>query len=241
MSNWYAFVLLIGTFQFAGFMSENSCRDSEYIIEQSKKQYDPKDVWTTSALYLHIQEPRPQTPHRYSILNLDNSSGAFQLTREYDIGVIEYLIDDKGNAEIRLNGSPEISEEHRKEYRLQDERIFSYRAFYQTINGLPMSLSPEIWLSISEPKIVRFEGSDVYRIDLELKEPIISKYWTVMISVDDYVLTGLQFRHEDNAAKEDELILFEGQYSVGTMTLHRFRHWYLFDSRTYLGSDILLK
>lgn len=104
-----------------------------------------------------------------------------------------------------------------------------------------MSLSPEMWLSINEPKIVRFEGSDVYRIDLELKEPMISKYWTVMISVDDYVLTGLRFRHEDNASKEDELILFEGQYSVGAMTLHRFRHWYLFESRKYLGSDILLK
>lgn len=237
----YAIIFLIGTFQANDLTPPYRCQNSSYILDQSKKQQDPEGAWPVAGLSFHIQEPRPQTPQRFSKLRLDNRTGAFSLIREYEPGTIERIIDEKGNAEILLNGSPDISEELRKEYRLNNESNFGYRSFYQTINGLPMSLTANKWLNISDAQTMNFDGREVYSIQLELKEPMISKYWTLMIAADNYNLVALRFRHEDSADQEDELIIFDGDYRLDSMTIPRFRHWYLFDSREYLGSDVILK
>jgi len=76
---------------------------------------------------------------------------------------------------------------------------------------------------------------------MELKEPMINKYRTVMIAGDNYKLPALRFRYEESVGQDDELIEFEGAYRMDKRTLPRFRHWYLFDSREYPGSDIILK
>ena len=237
----YAILFLIGTFQANDLYSEHTCQNSIYILEQSQKQHDPETTWPAAAISLHIQEPRPQTPQRFSKLKLDNRTGAFSLIREYEPGTIERIIDENGNARILLNGRPHISEELRKEYRLNSESNFGYRSFYQTINGLPMSLTANKWASISDAETTDFDGREVYSIEIQLKEPMISKYWTLMVATDNYKLVALRFRHEDSTDQEDELILFDGDYRLDSMTIPRFRHWYLFDSREYLGSDIIVK
>ncbi len=237
----YVIIFLIGTFHANDLRLAYECQNSTYILEQSKKQHDPEDAWPAAAISLHIQEPRHQTPQRFSKLRLDNRTGAFSLIREYETGTIERIIDEKGNAEILLNGSPDISEELRNEYRLNSENNFGYRSFYQTINGLPMSLTANKWQNISDAQTMNFDGREVYIIQLELKEPMISKYWTLMVATDNYNLVALRFRHEDSVDQEDELIKFDGDYRLGSMTIPRFRHWYLFDSREYLGSDVILK
>lgn len=213
---------------------------SREILQESRDVYDPEGRWHNMRLSIHIQEPRPQTPQRYSELMLDNESGAFRLSRTYEPGIIERRISADGKSQILLNGSTDIPASIREQYRLSEESNFGYRNFYRTINGLPMSFTESLWKRLDEAQKGIFDGQAVYKIRAELKEPIISKFWELMIASEDYRLIALRFDHEDEQ-RPDELIVFNGSFSTGGISIPRYRNWYEYKSRIYLGSDVIVK
>jgi len=239
--------ILILAIAFSGAVSDSiqylssGMESSIAILEKSRIAHDPSGRWDTFRFSIHIQEPRPQTPLRYSELMLDNQTGAFRLKRIYEPGTIERIITEDEESQILLNGSSDIPAQVREEYRLSEDSNFVYRNFYQTINGLPMSLTEEKWINIEEPEKITFDEQSVYQIRVELAEPMISKYWELMIDSEDYSLVALKFDHSEDGDRPDELILFDGSLSLGGITIPRFRHWYYYDSREYLGSDVIVK
>lgn len=216
-------------------------RSASEIIESSQKWYDPKGVWERVEFQIHIQEPRPQTPFRYSGLFLDNSTKEFRLTRTVEDGVVERIITPTGEAKVLLNGDGGFSEQLKEKHGLGAERNTVYRSFYQTMYGLPMSLNDKIFEALQREADSLFREKEVYVIRLTLKEPIISKEWLLYIGKEDFSLVGLKFDHSDNSDRQDELIHFDGEFRFGDMTIPRFRHWYYDDSQEYLGSDIIVK
>lgn len=213
---------------------------SEEILKNAIQKFDPNGKWSSAEIRLHIREPRPQTPARYSDLILNNGNGSFRLAREYEVGEIVRIIDKSGNSEIRLNGFVTIPDEIRGQYRLQKESNFGYRDFYRTIHGLPATLQEPFVKEVGQAEIELFEGSEVYRIPLELKEPMITSQWELLVSKEEFRIVALRFVRPPGDQSENELIIFEGSYSLNGMNIPRFRHWYLEDSREYLGSDIIL-
>lgn len=210
------------------------------IIERSQKRYDPKGVWGSSEIQIHIQEPRPQTPYRYSILFLDNATGEFKLTRTVEEGLVDRIVTPSGEAKVLLNGEEEISEDIIEKYRLGAERNAGFRSFYQTMYSLPMSLNSEIVENMKREEIALFEGNEVYVIRIILKESMISNDWLLYIS-KDYTLKALKFDQPDDSDRPDEIMRFDGAYTYDEITIPRFRHWYYEESKEYLGSDVIVK
>lgn len=215
------------------------CKNSLHILEQSKLRHDPQREWEKLALSLHIQEPRIQTPERYSKIKINNREEMFEIERTREEGRMKSMVDKNGNFSTLLND--EVAPEAIiSKYGLNKERNMMYWSFYKTMIGLPMSLTEDSYLKLDTAEVVRFEAITVYRIDLELKESIIRKNWSLMISPDTYELLAIELK-SDNPAEDSEVIKFEGEFATGGMRIPRIRHWYSKESATYLGSDIIVK
>ena len=214
---------------------------AQEILELSQKKHDPNGNWSQAELSVHIQEPRIQNELRYSVLTLNNKNGYFSLIRDSEVGMVERIIDENGKSSVLLNGSNQIEEKLKEEYRLGADRNEGYRSFYELMYGLPMSINEEVWGNIQDAEFTTLEGQEVYKVRVELKEAMISKYWELLIDPADYSLVALKFDHSDDPNWPDEIIRFEGEYSFDGITIPRFRHWYEEESGEYLGSDVILK
>lgn len=217
------------------------CQDAAQVLEKSRERHDPDGRWTSTSLAVHIQEPRLETPLRYSEVVMDNRSGSFRLTREHGSDVLERIIDANGSATTLLNGTAEIPEAVREQYRIDDGRNYGLRSFYRMIYGLPMSLSHEVVERVRGVVAGSFAGREVCKVRLDLKEGVISRHWELMVDPVDYSLVALRFEHPDDPALPDELIVFDGEFTWDEMRIPRFRHWYLLESDEYLGSDVILR
>lgn len=213
---------------------------SEFVLEQSTKFHDPNSKWSQTTLSIHVQEPRIQNPGRYSKLRMEMSTGSFSLSREYDIGEVERIISDVGELKVLVNGSANYSEEIKEEYRLDSSRNSGYKTFYQMLMGFPMSLKGDLVEEVSQISTEAVFGTEYLMIEFILRESIISEVWQVYFSKEDYSIRALKFIH-GNLEEEDEIIIFDGAYTWDSITIPRYRHWYLSESKEYLGSDIIVK
>lgn len=215
-------------------------RSSDFILEQSLKFHDPDSKWNQTILSIHIQEPRILNPGRFSKLSLHPGSGKFSLSRDYEIGEVSRIISDEGEAIVLVNGSSNYSQDIKEEYRLDGSRNMSYRNFYQILYGFPMSLKEDIVEQASKPGYDVVFDTEYIMIEYVLKESIISDRWKVYFSKDNYSVQALRFVHT-GSEEQDEVILFDREYTWDGITIPRFRHWYLLESKEYQGSDIIVK
>jgi hypothetical protein len=104
-----------------------------------------------------------------------------------------------------------------------------------------MSLNEELLKKVAPSRSGTFEGKKVYEIDVELKEELISKYWTLIISENMDDILALEFNHPGHPGHETEIIEFHDRFTIDGITIPRIRHWYLKDTNEYLGSDIIVE
>tara|TARA_R110000868_G_scaffold259361_5_gene517324 strand:- start:89021 stop:89737 length:717 start_codon:yes stop_codon:yes gene_type:complete len=209
------------------------------LLEKSKRYHDPNGSWEKARLSVHIQEPRLGNPLRYSEIRIDNENEYFELNRKIDEGIVSRII-EKGEARVLLNGSENISTEIMDEYRLSEDRNTGYYGFYSLLYGLPMSLNLNEIEGIGGVKESRFNGKDVFKIEVRLKEAIISDIWVLYINKSSYVLEGIELIH-NQTDMENERIVFEDEFEFDGIRIPRFRHWYRVESNEYRGSDIIVK
>ncbi len=203
--------------------------------------YDQSDHWDQAVLSMHIQEPRVGVPLRYTRLVLNNANNCFSMERYREDGVENRILRPDGDNEFTFNGESDIPEKIINKYKLNVERSASYRRNYQVLYGIPMSLTDEILSKISPAESVSYEGNTAYCISLELKEEIISKHWTLIISEDMNKILALEFRYPDQPDQETEILKFNDVITVDGIKIPRLRHWYFKDSNEYLGSDIVVE
>lgn len=218
---------------------KNNCKNGYYILGKSKLKHDPQQEWTHADLKIHIQEPRIQSPERYSKITLNNKGNSFEIERDSEDGKIKRKIDEHGNFQAWLNEGIAPLEIVEK-YGLNKERSEGYWNFYKTMYGLPMSITEDFYLKIDSAAITNFDDKEVYRINVELKDELFSKHWALLISTKNYELVGLEIEFPDKPEK-NELIQFEGVFTSGGLNIPRIRHWYSKEQMEYLGSDIIVK
>lgn len=237
--------ILVGLFLIAITISwktnPKNCKNSIYILDQVKEKYDVNDEWSNSEVRLHIQEPRVGNPQRYTKLHLKNLTDYFEMERYREDGIVKRVLTEKGESKIYLNGESELSDAIIDQYRLNVERTKSHKRFYKLMYGLPMSLTEDLWQKIEPAQKEVYEGREVYKIKVALKEEMISKHWTLVIGVEGYELLGLEFDHPDEPDSEGEVIRFENEIAVNGMKLPRIRNWYVKNTNEYLGSDIIVE
>lgn len=233
-----ASILLISVLLIFGCKQEETL-DGKQILEQTIAQHDPSNAWNETQLYLHIQEPRIANPQRYSILALDNATNSFRLSRNRDQYLSEHIIDGSGNSTVLLNGETNIDTALVNKYRLDPARNIGYKNFYHLLYGLPMSLNSSLE-KIIEVSETEFNQESCYQITIELKEPMISKFWNLLVSKSSMEVKGVEIIIPDNP-DAGERLYFEGLITVNGIKIPRIRHWHELKNDTYSGTDIIVK
>ncbi|MFY0603947.1 MAG: hypothetical protein JXQ93_08345 [Flavobacteriaceae bacterium] len=213
------------------------------IITRSIQKHDPKKQWATAKIKIRTQEPRLQTPTRYSIVKLDNATGAFSLHRNRDHYISNHLIDSVGNAVTFLDHKIVTDTTLIKKYRLEPKRNSRYRRYFQSFTGFPMSLQIEKFEkldSIGNTTETVFNNIDSYKVTVALKEPMFSKHMNVYFAKKDFRMIGIDMISLEEPTK-GERIYFEGSIQIQSFTLARYKHWHDLSSGEYLGSDIIVK
>ncbi|UII75643.1 DUF6503 family protein [Flagellimonas sp. HMM57] len=209
------------------------------ILEKAMTVHDSLDKWKAATLNFHIQEPRISNPHRYSILKLNNAKNTFELTRNREIHISKHIIESDGNSIVLLDGKVETDTMLIKKYRLDASRNIGYKNFYKLLYGLPMSLENRIGNVLQTSNSI-FKNESCYKVEIELKDAIISKFWNVYISQADMTLKGVDIVFPGEPEKGDR-IYFEGIIEVDGIKIPRIRHWHELKNDTYSGSDLVIK
>ena len=84
------------------------------------------------------------------------------------------------------------------------------------------------------------ESKEAYSIKMELKEEIVSKYWTVITAVKNNELLAIEFNKPDEPGKEEEILKFKDSFEYQGVKTPRIRNWYVKGTNEYLGSDIIV-
>ena len=219
--------------------NRESQMEPEKVLEASQRYYDPQDQWKTSRIDLHIIEPRISNPARYSKITLNNKDQSFVLERNRDEHISLHKIDSLGEASVTLDGLPVQDSLTIAKYRLNPERNFGYRAFYQKLVGLPMSIHVNELNKNMKSSVVIFDKRSCYQLNIQLEEAIISKTWKIYVDYETYELIGLEILSEDGD-QEGERIYFEGEVDINGMLIPRMRHWYSLGQEVYGGSDLII-
>ncbi len=213
--------------------------DGQHILEQTIKKHDPSSNWDTTKINIHVQEPRISNPYRYSIVTLDNANQYFKLSRNRDQHLSEHIIESDGKSTVLLDGKIETDTILIKKYRLDPSRNIGYQKFYRLMYGLPMSLA-NAFENISPVSESTFNKELCYKIEFELKEPMISKHWRIYVSKSDMMVKGIEIFFPDDPEK-GERIYFEDLITINGVKIPRIRHWRELKDNTYSGSDLIIK
>ena len=213
--------------------------DASTILNQSIAAHDKNGNWSSTSIQIQIQEPRVSNPQRYSIVKLNNKTGTFELSRNKEKHIIKYSIDEKANSSVLLDEKEVVDSVLIKKYRLDPSRNNNYKRFYTMMYGLPMSI-PDYSETITGGAKVVFNKEQCYKIEVELKEPIITKFWNVYISQKSNYVVGVEIFHKDDKTK-GERMHFENLIEINDMKLPRIRHWLDLKNDDYGGSDIIIK
>lgn len=238
---WQIFLLTILPMVFGSWsLKESNCTNSLYILKQSQKIHDVHNNWKQAKLRIHIQEPRVGTPDRYTKLLINNSSNYFEMERNREEGMVKMIFTENEEGEIFLNGKSAFTEDIKEKYG-NLETIKRSKNFYEIMYGLPMSFTDEFWKEINPAQKATFEGKEVYRINIELQEELISKHWTLIISAETYKIMAIEFNHPEEPEKNEEIIKFYGEYEINGIQIPRVRDWYDKNTNEYLGTDVIVK
>lgn len=210
------------------------------ILLKSIEVHDPNNNWESTEMYIHIQEPRIKNPLRYSEIQINISTGKFELLRNRENHVSKHTIDENGHSKIYLDDSDQIDEKYIDKYKLDPKRNWGYRDFYTTLIGLPMSLEDT---SIKEFKVVEtrsFNGADCYMVPIVLNKPLFSDLWNLYIDKSTFKFKGIEILFPDDTTKGERLF-FDGAIIIDEMIIPRIRHWHEYSNNDYSGTDIIVK
>ncbi|RTE55485.1 hypothetical protein EHW67_02665 [Arenibacter aquaticus] len=230
--------LVIITLLIFGCKQENIL-DGKRVLNQSIIEHDSLNRWSRNNFFIHIQEPRIANPHRYSILELNNSSNSFKLSRNRDQYISEHIIDSSGNSFVLLDGNIVTDTVLIDKYGLDAFRNIGYKNFYKLLYGLPMSLK-DSYKEIINTSVSIFNEEECYKIEMELKDTVISKNWILYISKSNMRIKGVEIIFPEKP-DEGERIYFDEIIIINGIKIPRIRHWHLLNDNSYSGTDLIIK
>lgn len=207
------------------------------VLRKSIAYHDPHGEWGRFAGTFSIRMETPEKPDRLSHIHIDQPHSYFGI-RMVQEGVETELVLDRGDCQLRYNGSAAFSDDIAEKYRLTCDRARFWRDYYSFLYGLPMKLSdPGTRI---DPKVERrsLRGSQYWVLKVTYEPDTGSDTWYFYFNPQSFSLAAYQFFH--NPARNDgEYILLEGEALIGKMRLPRIRKWYTNQADAHLGTDFL--
>lgn len=232
-------VLVFGTVFLLQGCIQDADPNGKNILKRAINVADPDGQWRVADLQLHIQEPRPRNPQRYSLVYLNNATNEFTLHRNRERHISEHRIDAEGKSLVLLDGKSVNDSALITKYRLDPARNIGYKNFYHLLIGLPMSLETAA-KEIGGASVTRFNDEECYKIEIKLEQSVISDQWNVYINTTDFSLVGVEIVAPDRP-DGGERLYFDGQVIIGNMSISRVRHWHQLSDDAYSGSDVIVK
>ena len=211
--------------------------NGQEIIEKSIHFHDPENIWMKSHIILDLKETRHGGTDRNTLVEINNTSGYFNLTRQLGDVSLRYEIKD-GNCNLYLNGESNFSEIDREKYSLNEEGGRFLRDYYLYLWGMPMKLLD--WGTVIENEVVEIDFNSVesYQVRVTYNKEVGSDTWYFYFNRTDFQLHAYQFYHDEDI-NDGEYILLKNLMKVGSMNIPKERSWFVNKDHKYLGNDIL--
>ncbi len=206
------------------------------VLARSIAYHDPAGVWFDSAHRIAVREQRPGAEDRETELVFDFPVSLFAMTSLRGGRTVEMRHHASGSCVGLLDGSPEMSEEDRKRYRLDCEGIVWVRDYQEYLYGLPMKLRDPGTLLGDEVVRTTFEGRDVFQLRVTYSADVGADVWYFYFDPSTYAMLGSRFYH-DEAANDGEYLIYEGRVEAGGIVLPGVRKWYANADGAFLGED----
>lgn len=212
---------------------------AKQLLAKSIDYHDPDNALLNKRLVFELRETRPGVTDRESIIGVNIKAEIFQLLQKKDNTIVESLY-KKGVPSFKVNGSEDFSEEVKKKYQINDQRLIMLRDYYQYLWLLPVKLLDEGTILSDDVKEKDFFGKDALEIKVTYEPTVGNDIWYFYFHPKTYALIGYRFYH-DESANDGEYIILEGEVQEGNLRLPKERKWYMHKDDKYLGADICEK
>lgn len=217
--------------------TEDPLPTAAQLLQRAIEHHDPYDRWTHGIFELGIGESRPDGSEVSTSVLIDNLRGRFEIATSRDGVPLEGHLDQHTCA-WRLNGSEEITDEQREQYRLTCDRLQRVHNYYVFLWGLPMKLTDPGTRLDDTIETTGFQGRDVWSIRVTYDPAVGSDTWYFYFNPADAALVGYRFYHDESAG-DGEYIILEDTIEADDLTLPARRIWYTNRDNELLGTDTL--
>lgn len=210
------------------------------VLERSIAYHDPVGLWGNARFDLQLRETRPDGTERQTRVQFDDTSSSFEILTQRDGAQIEGLMAGDDECILLLEGSTSFSDDEREKYRLTCERLRWLRNYYNYLWGLPMKLQDPGTLIDPEVTDAWYQERQVWSVRVAYDESVGSDTWYFYFDQQTFALVGYRFYH-DEAKRDGEYIVLEGETEAKTMRIPTKRSWYVNSDDRHLGDDILVE
>lgn len=209
------------------------------LLDKSIDYHDPNGNWSSFKGNFAVTMSTPDGKERISNLMLNLPQEYFQVSSTKDSVILKQTL-DKGDCELMLNGSTELSEEDKKTHRLTCERATMYKNYYTYLYGLPMKLKDPGTIIDSKTEKKTFKGKEYIVLKATYEKEVGEDVWYFYFNPKTYAMEVYQFFHEESK-NDGEYILLSGEEEVSGIKMPKTRAWYYNKDEKYLGTDVLTK
>lgn len=209
---------------------------ADELVTQSIAHHDPDGRFLSEAWCLSFRETRPNAEDRRSEILIDVPGERFRMVRKAEHEVAGVL--DGDHCEMTLDGRSDLTDAEREEHRLSCERLGFMRNYYVYLWGLPMKLR-DPGTHWGEVEATTFQDQPVFGLRVTYDPEVGKDVWYVYFDRNSSAMVGYRFYH-DEAKKDGEYIVLEGEHEAHGMRLPKSRAWFTHQDERYLGTDILV-
>lgn len=207
------------------------------LLDKAIAYHDPNDVWDSFKGKLSVTMSTPNGKKRVSTIEINLPEEYFQVISERDsITILQSVT--KGNCQLQLNGSHDISEEDKTKHRLTCERAKMYKNYYTYLYGLPMKLRDPGTLIDTKTERKSFKGKEYLVLRVTYEKEVGGDIWYFYFDPETYAMEVYQF-FRDESKPDGEYILLSGEQEISGIKMPKTRAWYYNYDDKYLGTDIL--
>ena len=211
--------------------------EAELLIERSIDYHDPERTWYSEATPVAWTSSRPDGEISFHFDLEFGPGGDFLMVGDRKGKLFEYRVHDN-HVSASVDGSDEISDKIREEMVLvRDEGLF-WRDYFGFLGGMPMNLLDGGVTITPAVRETELEGNRVQAVDVSFSAEFGTDFWTYFFELETARLVACRFHRQDPTA-DGEIILFEGESSIGSLKLPRKRRWYMNADQRFLGTDEL--
>ena len=231
-------LILVFSFQFT--IAQNI--SGAQLLEKAIQYHDPNGQWASFNGEFKIVMEMPDSPKRTSQITINLPDEYFNVKAARDSVITEYTV-DKGECQIKLNGSKEISKADLDLHKLSCERANLYKNYYTYLYGLPMKLKDQGTNVSDVVERKTFKGKDYLVLKVTYDEAVGKDIWYFYFNPKSYAMEIYQFfkTDEDGKVKMDsgEFIMLSEIETINQINIPKVRAWYYNKDDAYLATDVL--